>query len=41
MLKPSKIAILLLSGVALTLIFIVPQSRNYFFELIKRVYRGR
>ncbi len=34
MLKPSKIAILLLSGVALTLIFICPQSRNYFFDLV-------
>lgn len=34
MLKPSKIAILLLSGVALTLMFICPQSRNYFFELV-------
>lgn len=34
MLKPSKIAILLISGVVLTLIFICPQSRNYFFELI-------
>lgn len=34
MFKPSKIAILLFSGVALTLIFICPQSRNYFFELV-------
>ena len=34
MFKPSKIAILLLSGVALTLIFICPQSRNYFFDLV-------
>lgn len=34
MLKPSKIAILLLCGVALTLFFICPQTRNYFFELI-------
>ncbi len=34
MLKPSKIAILLLSSVALTLMFICPQSRNYFFELV-------
>lgn len=34
MLKPSKIAILLLSGVALTLIFICPQSRNYFFDVV-------
>lgn len=34
MLKPSKIAILLLSSVALTLFFICPQSRNYFFELV-------
>lgn len=34
MLKPSKIAILLLVGVALTLLFTCPQSRNYFFELI-------
>lgn len=34
MFKPSKIAILLFSGVALTLIFICPQSRNYFFDLL-------
>jgi len=34
MFKPSKIAILLFSGVALTLIFICPQSRNYFFDLV-------
>ena len=34
MLKPFKIAILLLVGVALTLLFTCPQSRNYFFELI-------
>lgn len=34
MLKPSKIAILLLSGIALTIIFICPQSRNYFFDLV-------
>lgn len=34
MLKPSKIAILLLSGIVLTLIFTCPQSRNYFFDLI-------
>ncbi|WP_263831735.1 TVP38/TMEM64 family protein [Sulfurospirillum oryzae] len=34
MLKPSKIVILLLSGIALTLIFVCPQSRSYFFELI-------
>jgi uncharacterized membrane protein YdjX (TVP38/TMEM64 family) len=34
MLKPSKIAILLLSGVALTLFFTCPQTRNFFFELI-------
>ncbi|KFL34907.1 MULTISPECIES: TVP38/TMEM64 family protein [unclassified Sulfurospirillum] len=34
MLKPSKIAILLLSGVALTLFFICPQTRHFFFELI-------
>jgi uncharacterized membrane protein YdjX (TVP38/TMEM64 family) len=34
MLNPSKIAILLFSGVVLTLIFTCPQSRNYFFDLI-------
>lgn len=34
MLKPYKIAILLFVGVALTLLFTCPQSRNYFFELI-------
>ena len=34
MLNPSKIAILLISGVVLTLIFTCPQSRNYFFDLI-------
>lgn len=34
MLKPSKIAILLFVGVALTLLFTCPQSRSYFFELI-------
>lgn len=34
MLKPSKIAILLLSSVALTLLFTCPQSRNYFFDLV-------
>lgn len=34
MLNPSKIAILLFSGVALTLLFTCPQSRNYFFDLI-------
>lgn len=34
MLNPSKIAILLFSGVALTLLFTCPQSRNYFLDLI-------
>lgn len=34
MLNPSKIAILLFSGVALTLLFTCPQSRDYFFDLI-------
>ncbi len=34
MLNPSKIAILLISGVVLTLIFTCPQSRDYFFDLI-------
>ena len=34
MLKPSKIAILLLSGVALTLLFTCPQSRQYFFKVV-------
>ena len=32
--KPSKIAILLLCSVALTLLFSFPQSRSYFLELI-------
>lgn len=32
--KPSKIAILLLCSVALTLFFICTQTRHYFFELI-------
>lgn len=34
MFKPSKIAILLLCSVALTLLFAFPQSRSYFLELI-------
>ena len=34
MFNPSKIAILLLSGVALTLFFICPQTRSAFFEWI-------
>lgn len=34
MFKPRKIAILLFVGVALTLIFVCPQSRDYFFELV-------
>ena len=34
MLKPRKIAILLLVGIALTIIFTCPQSRDYFFDLV-------
>jgi len=34
MFKPRKIAILLFVGVALTLLFTCPQSRNYFFDLV-------